>query len=255
MDTTNVFYQYQYGVTFGYQQFKQFQTSHLGAIIVSILLIIFIPLFAKKYLSPKGQDILGKTIGWIIFSNVFIWMGIEIAAGTFEWGKHLPLQLCRFSNVLIPLVMTYRKEKYFDVLYCWAFSGILQATITPDLQHEFPHFMFFRYFIGHPAVILAIVYAISVYGMKPSKKTISNGMIGLNIFFVSVAIINIVLGSNYFFLCAKPLTRSVLDSFGPWPWYLVVCEVLFLVNFTLSYLPFWDWKKGIEKMKTIMRLS
>ncbi|MFN0203616.1 MAG: TIGR02206 family membrane protein [Bacteroidia bacterium] len=241
----NIFYEYQYGENYGYMHFAQFGTSHWMALLVSILLIFSLPLYAKHRLSETWQNRIGNVLAVIVFSNIFIWMGIEMAAGTFELKKDLPLHLCRVSNLLTPLVLIRRNAIALDVLYAWAFSGVLQATLTPDLQHEFPHFMFFRYWIGHPAVILAVIYAIIVYKMIPSKHCVRNAMIGLNVYVLTVTVANLLLDSNYFFLRAKPATKSALDLFGDWPWYLVVCEVLFLANFSLTYLPF-AWKRWKE---------
>jgi len=217
--------------------FKQWSNTHLWALAVSFTLIITVPLFCKKYLNTKQQKILGSFIGICIFMSYAIWMLLEWGAGTWDLKKHLPLHLCRFSNIAILLVMVWRSKWWYEILYFWALGGMLQATITPDLIEDYPHFMYFRFWMAHPAMILAIIYATVVYGFRPEPKHIIKAMIGLNVFLVIAAIANLLLNANYFWICGKPPTASILDMLGPWPYYVFFAEFVALGNFALAYIP------------------
>lgn len=231
----NFFYEYIYGA----KPFVQHTPSHWGALIVSALLIIFVPYLSKRFLSKENQIVVGKIIGWIIFGSYFAWIFIEIAAGTFELKKHLPFQLCRFSNIVVILMLNYRREFWFQIIYYWTVTAVLQASFAPDMQQDFPHFYFFRFFIGHTGMILAVVYALVVYEMKPTLQGYKNGFIATNIYALFTILLNLSLGSNYFYTLAKPQTASPLDHFGPWPWYILVCEVILLVQGGLFYIHIW----------------
>jgi len=52
-------------------------------------------------------------------------------------------------------------------------------------------------------------------------------------------LINFAIGSNYFYTRQKPPGGSLLDFFGPWPFYILVVEVLAMILFVLAYLPFY----------------
>ena len=222
-----------------YPLFTQWSMSHWMALWVSLLCIVLIPICAKKYLGPATRNALGATIGVTITGCWLIWTLLEIAGGTFDIRQHLPLQLCRFSNLAIVLVMVWRKQWWYEILYFWALAAMLQATITPDLQHEYPHFLYFRYWVGHPGMILAIVYATVVYGMRPRAVHIFKAMIALNVFLLLAATVNSLLDTNYFYIRAKPATPSILDHLGPWPWYIIGAEFLALLHFSIAYLPWW----------------
>ncbi|MBX7243235.1 MAG: TIGR02206 family membrane protein [Bacteroidia bacterium] len=235
MDKNNFFYEY---VT-NYEPFTQFSPSHWWAILVSVFLCIFLPFIAKRYLSPAMQLRTGEAIGIIIFMSYFAWAALELLAGTFDIKKHLPFQLCRFSNVVVILMMNYRSKFWFEILYFWVVTGVLQATFTPDFQQEFPHFYYFRYWIGHPGMIVAIVYAIVVYEMKPTLTGFRNAFIATNVYALFTIILNLSIGSNYFYTLSKPSTASALDYFGPWPWYILVCEFVLIAQASIFYLPFY----------------
>ena len=233
-----------------YDPFILFGTSHIISIFLAIILSIFIPIFAKKKLSEHYQHILGSVIGYAVMSSYILWTFLEIFAGTFDLKLHLPIHLCRMANILLPFVMVSRSYLFYEILYFWGLSGMLQAVITPDIAAGFPHFQFFRFWFAHHGMIIALIYATVVYGMRPSLKSIFKAMFALNLFLLIAIIANILLDANYFWICGKPINEigehvpSLLDYLGPWPWYILVAEFVALAHFLLAYIPFIFIKRG-----------
>ena len=236
--------------------FILFGSDHLWALAISIALIIGLPWFAKKRLNQNHQHILGIVIGFIVMSNYVAWVILELAAGTFDLTRHLPLHLCRFANLAIPLVMWKRNYRMYEILYFWGLSGVLQGSITPDIAHGFPHFHFFRFFVGHNGLILAIVYATVVYQMRPTYRSIWKALIAMNIFLLVALVANLILGANYFWILGKPSVPSLLDYMGPWPWYILTGEFIALVHFGVAYLPIAVMnRKRVPFVKPVVRVS
>jgi len=217
--------------------FILFGSDHFWATVISLILWILVPLYSKNSLSKRNQNKLGIALGFMVMSNYIIWVILEGVAGTFDMKLHLPFHLCRFANLAIPIVMIYKKNRLFQILYFWGMSGMIQGAITPDVTHGFPHFHFFRFFIGHNGMVLTLIYAIVVYELKPTLKGLWESFLGLNLFLVLAAIINFGLGSNYFWICEKPLTASLLDYLGPWPWYILVGEFVAILHYFVAYAP------------------
>ena len=226
--------------------FIQFGADHIIGSVIFLILWIWLPLYSKENLSKNSQNRLGIILGFIVMSNYLVWVILEIISGTFDFKLHLPFHLCRFANLAIPIVMIWKKERLFQVIYFWGMSGMLQGAITPDVTHGFPHFHYFRFFIGHNGMVLVLIYAIVVLGFRPSLKGLFDSFIALNLFLILAAVINLVLDSNYFWICAKPPTNSLLDYLGPWPWYILIAEFVALLHYFLAFLPFYilNNKKG-----------
>ena len=230
-----------------YNSFELFGLSHWTAILIFIFLLIFLPSYSKSHLSINQQKSLGNILGFLIFINFPIWVLLEFIGGSFDVKLHLPLHLCRFANLLLPFVMLRRNEFLFQILFYWGLSGMFQAIITPDIVQDFPHFHYFRFFIGHHLMIVALMYIIIVYKMKPTIEGLKNSFFGLNLFLVIAFLANILLDANYFWIMEKPPTGSLLDYMGPWPWYILTAEFLALAHFALAYFIFILLKKYLIK--------
>jgi hypothetical integral membrane protein (TIGR02206 family) len=95
-------------------------------------------------------------------------------------------------------------------------------------------------------MVVAIIYATVVYGMRPTWQSLWRAFGALIIFFLVTIPVNLILDANYFWILKKPPTASLLDYFGPWPWYLLTTTFFALVHFYLVYLPFQLGDKGIR---------
>ena len=87
-------------------------------------------------------------------------------------------------------------------------------------------------------MVVAIVYATVVYGMRPTRQSLWRSFGALIIFFLMTIPVNLLLDANYFWILGKPPSASILDYFRPWPWYLLSTAVFALFHFYLLYLPF-----------------
>jgi hypothetical integral membrane protein (TIGR02206 family) len=59
-----------------------------------------------------------------------------------------------------------------------------------------------------------------------------------NLYFLFVFILNKIIGSNYLFIAHKPETASLLDVLPPWPYYILIIELLAAFFILLFYAPF-----------------
>ena len=209
-------------------------TSHVFSIILFIVLALSIPYLAKKNLNENQQHSLGKIIGVMVLVGYLSWVILEILAGSFNLKLHLPFHLCRTANVLIFIVLFFRSFLAYEIVFFWGLT-VIHAVITPDITQGFPHYHFVRYWLTHQLMIIGIIYATFVYDIRPHKKSIYKSFVALLLFFLITIPVNLLLDANYFWICGKPPVGTVLDYFGPWPWYLVVATLLALIHFYFFY--------------------
>ena len=62
--------------------------------------------------------------------------------------------------------------------------------------------------------------------MKFTQRGIIQSFLFINILVLIIGVINLILDSNYMFLCAPPDVNNPF-LIGQWPYYLLVLEVVF----------------------------
>lgn len=215
-----------------------FGRQHLSALAVSALIVAVVPWLARTRLSEQNQTRLGTAIGWTTLMGYICWFLLHLVAGSFDSHRHLPLHLCYVVAFLTPLAMTRRHFAVFEFVYYCAFSGVLQACLSPDDVSTFPHFEFLRFWVLHTGVILSAVYAVVVYRMWPTAYGVFRTWLWLLAYLAVVIFVNLVLKTNYFYICSKP-PESLLDFLGPWPWYVVIAIPVAFVLLGAGYVPIW----------------
>jgi len=220
------------------EPFHLFGTIHLLTIGLIILLSVLLYQFRGRF-TERGKLIFryGATI--IILLNEIFWHIWNIAGGTWNIQKLLPLWVCSVLIWLIPFLLLSKNRFFYDFYYFMGIIGALQAIATPDIGiYGFPHTRYFQFFIGHGGLLLSVFYMTWVEGFRPTWRSVWRVLIGMNIYWGFTAIVNALIGSNYLYTGGKLETASILDVLGPYPWYLLTIEVLGWVFIIALYLPY-----------------
>ncbi len=216
-----------------------FGTQHIVVLLLTIFSCIVLPIFAKKHLNYKQQLWISRSIIVTLVACIIAYLSILIGLGKFNYKTDLPLDICNISSILIPFLMWKPSFKAHEILYFWVLVGTTQAMLTPHLYNGFPNFIFLKYWITHAGLTLFIIYNTVVFDLKPNLKSIWKSFAVLQGYILFILAFNYIVGSNYVYVLHKPPTSSPLDYLGPWPWYVIACELIGLLLFFVVFIPLW----------------
>lgn len=152
--------------------------------------------------------------------------------------RHMPLELCDASLLLVVIALVTLKPTVFDLAYYTVLAGASMSLLTPNLEEPFPSFITVQYFVNHGLMVTAVVYLAAARLARPRPGSVGKTMLAVNLYAVFVGVFDFLFKTDYMFLGAKPKAVTLLTILGPWPWYILVSEPVALALFLLLYLPF-----------------
>lgn len=215
------------------EMFVLFGTKHMIMMLVGVLGVI--GLIGLGYcINPKNLAkfvsivVLGVKIAELYYRHIFL--GEEIT-------QMLPFHLCNLTIITSIFMMLFYSNALFQLVYFW-FVGAIFAIITPDIIFDYPNFFTISFFITHFYLIFAAMFALLHFRFRPTKKGLFLAFVMINLWAVAMYFVNQQLGTNYLFVSHVPETKTLLSYLGPWPYYYLPVEGLYLVISFFLYLPF-----------------
>jgi hypothetical integral membrane protein (TIGR02206 family) len=200
---------------------RQFSPPHLAALAVLLVACPAGVLLVRRR-PGRPATILCRSLAVLIIAA---WAGEYLAdVLTHIWTIRydLPLQLTDTISVTTAVALWTRRPLLAELIYMWALSASLQATLTPDLAWTFPSVFYFTFFVYHEVAIVAALVLVFGFRLYPRPgawwRTFAATCLVAACAGTADALIP---GADYMFLASKPFDGSLLSVLGPWPWYLV----------------------------------
>lgn len=235
-------------------EFQFLGISHIVVLALTIVLPIALSVLVRRSDSAVVTNAVCYFLGTtLIVNEVGHW--VYRAAMVQSFGvflqRYLPLHICGVVAFVVAFALLRRNQTLYEVSYFWGLVGTLNAIITPQLWVDFPNYRFFQYFIAHDGIVVSVLFATWGLRMRPTLKGLLRSFLLVNLYVVVIAGVNLLLKSNYMFICEPPHTKSPF-FFAPWPWYIPILDGVAFVFFFFVYFPFLigDWLKSLSPRET-----
>jgi len=231
-------------------EFTTFGTAHLITLGLIFLASAVLVVVARLPQYRKHIRMIRYTLAGLLLTNEFIYIfGLMLrGAWSYKWG--LPLQLCDLAIFAVAYCLVKHNSTIWEIAYFWGLGGTLQALLTPDLKVSFPDYIYIKFFLTHGLIVISIIFLAAGLGRPIFFESLKRVFVVTNIYACFIAVFNGIFGSNYLYLSHKPTQPSLLNYMGPWPYYLIGGELMFIVSLFLYYMPFFIAKK-IRGVKSI----
>jgi hypothetical integral membrane protein (TIGR02206 family) len=178
-----------------------------------------------------------RALGVFLLLASAVWWGYQWMIEGFTFPGRLPLNLCDWSLVATGVAALTLRPRWIEFAYYLGLIGAAMALLTPDLWGPLATFRNIHFFIAHGAIVSTVLYLAWTGHVRLDRGSIGRTFLILNLIALPVGLFDWAFGANYLYLRAKPASGSLMDAFGPWPWYLLVLELVALGLFCLLWIP------------------
>jgi hypothetical integral membrane protein (TIGR02206 family) len=218
--------------------FQAFSLTHfLTLLSIAAVAAALVACSTWRRLALKG-DAVARALGLFLLANELTWFGYSLTHYGFRVQESVPLHLCDVTMMASIVALLTRRQLFYEFAYFYGLGGTVQALITPELQQGFPAYTFFKFFISHGGIIVGVVFMTWVLRLRPTLRSIPRMIVAGNLYMLLAGLFDFLTGTNYGYLCHKPITPSFLDFLGPWPWYLLSIELIGIALILVFSVPF-----------------
>ena len=209
-------------------RFAVFGPSHLAALGGFGALTLLLIWLGRSAAAPPIQAGVRVGLGVCIMLFETLYVLYPLPLGTFDARYSLPLQVCDITAYATAVALITGWPTPREISCYLGLTTTLIACLTPDIAFDFPHIEFICFFISHALVVGAVLYMLLGLGLWPRPGAARRTFLYTNAYGAAIGLVNLALGANYVYLCFKPQVGSPLDWLGPWPYYVVVMDVIFI---------------------------
>jgi hypothetical integral membrane protein (TIGR02206 family) len=210
--------------------------AHLA--IIAAIPLVAAALAAVVRRRPAAARGVRFALAAVLAVNELAWYGHALAQGWVDPPNGLPLDLCDVVVWLTVYVLVSPRPWALDLAYYLGLAGTAMAVLTPDVGAPLASYPGAKFFLGHGGVVAAVLFLVWTGALRPRPGSWWRAFLTVNAYAAFVAAVNAAYGTNYMYLREKPESGTLLDLFGPWPWYVLAAEGVALALLALLYLPF-----------------
>ncbi len=225
------------------RQFPLFGALHLAILFTTLALPFALGRLTRREQRPRLARGLALALASILlFDRVFVLIWAYHVGKIAYWANALPMHLCDWATFAVIIALAGRRQLPYELAYLWGLSGTFQAVLTPDTTENPLNPLFISFFVGHCGIIVSVLFLTWGLGMRPKPGAVWRAWLCSQVYLVCAGLVNWLFRDhtpNFGYLAGKPPHGSLLDWFGPWPWYILTLEAMSLLFYAVFYAPFW----------------
>jgi len=215
--------------------FQLFGPVHLLILICVPALAIVLSIASRQ--GPASARWIRYCLGAFLAINELVWYAYRLNVEGFRFPDGLPLELCDLTLWLTVFALFTLNSLAFEMAYFAGLGGSGMALLTPDLWAPLASYATIYFFLAHGVVVACLLTILWSKQAKPRPGSLWRVFAALNVYAAVIAGFDAFFKTNYMYLCEKPAAASLMDFLGPWPFYLLWCELIALLVFWLLWLP------------------
>lgn len=219
--------------------FDLYGIGHVGALIgLAFIAALIIRQCRKNEHSSRAKASI-SLLAFCCFAAYPISLAAwETVGGAESLDAAFPFHLCDIAAFLCGFALITRRPLLCELSYFWGLAGTLQGLLTPNVSYDFPHPVFFAFFLHHGVIVITALVLPLGLGWRPRPGAIQRAFGWILVYAGAAFMVNLTLDTNYGFLMRKPSGASLLDVMPAWPGYVFCLIGLAGVLFFVLNLPF-----------------
>src|SRR6185312_5843629 len=118
--------------------FHSFGPSHIGAMAAMLAISVVLIVAGRAAKSATFDKTLRWTLAFFLLADWVAYLVMFYVNGWLALGNVLPLNLCDWATIAVVVTLLMPNQHSYELSYFWALAGTLLASITPDLEYDFP---------------------------------------------------------------------------------------------------------------------
>lgn len=217
------------------REFQPFGASHWVALAVTIAAgVALVRWFRRGEVPPAAKLRVRRLLGGLLCVAVAmdpLLTGLRYhenpaTAWRLIVENSLPLYLCDVVSLLLAWALISGRHALAEVGFFWSVAGTTQGLLTPTLYFDWGSPEYYAFFAQHGGAPVAGMILAFGAGLGPRPGFFPRMLWWSWGYMAVVFLLNILLGTNYGFLNAKPNVPTLFDRMGPWPYYLVTLQAI-----------------------------
>lgn len=244
-------------------QWGFFSVTH----IITLLLVPVLALvmhYSLKRVSVKTQTVI---LGCLSFLGI-----ASVIYNLVAWGvplENLPLHLCSFNAVVLPIVVFTKNKRLGNVLLLWCLGALAALVLNTEMaETKLLSWPFFFYYFPHVVEFIIPILLVSLGHIKKDPKCILSTVVitmglytvvhfinlGLNAYFTANNVLNAsgeVILANYMYSIEpnNPLSALFVKILPGYYWHMYLAVPILVVYLLIVYAP--EIIKHFKKKKCV----